>query len=127
MEETWKQVWERKGIAAGNRTAYSAADLFAADGFDGALGKTTEASRKYLADVVCRALDVTAGRRILEVGCGAGAVLSLLQHTGAIFCGSDYSAPHIEIARRALPNHEFRVSEASCLPYAGAAFDGILS
>jgi SAM-dependent methyltransferase len=127
LEETWKQVWKRKGTALVDRASYTAADLFAADGFDGALGKTTDASRSHIASVICRALNVAAGRRILEVGCGAGAILSLLQHTGATLCGTDYSPPHIDIARRALPDASFHEAEAFRQPFADASFDAILS
>jgi SAM-dependent methyltransferase len=127
FEETWKQVWERKGTALLDRASYTAADLFAADGFDGALGKTTDASRSHIASVICRALNIATGRRILEVGCGAGAVLSLLQYTGATLCGTDYSPPHIDIARRALPDVEFHAAEACRQPFADASFDAILS
>ena len=127
MDETWKQVWERKGTAVADRRSFTAADLFAADGFDSALGQTTAASRRHITEVVCRGLGVAPGRRILEVGCGAGAVVSLLQSTGATLCGTDYSAPHIAIARRALPGIEFHVAEANRLPFAAASFDGVLS
>jgi ubiquinone/menaquinone biosynthesis C-methylase UbiE len=126
-DETWKSVWERKGAAAAGRSMYTIEELFAADGFDTATGKTSEAGRERMGALVAEKLGAAPGRRILEVGCGAGAVLALLAGTGAKLAGADYSAPHIEIARRALPEAELHVAEAAVLPFAGAAFDGIFS
>ena len=65
--------------------------------------------------------------RILEVGCGAGATLSTLRDSGAIFSGVDYSAPHIEIAAAALPGMNFHVSEAAALPFPDASFHAAFS
>ena len=125
--ESWKEVWERKGTAAGGRERYSVEELFAADGFDTATGKTSEAGRTRIGAVIRRSLGIAAGQRILEVGCGAGAVLALLDDSGAALAGVDYSAPHIEIARRALPSAILRTGEACSLPFDDAAFDGVFS
>ena len=126
-EETWKDVWERKGNAAAGRQRYTAAELFSADGFDSALGKTSEASRAHIGRIIRSRLRIAAGQRILEVGCGAGAMLSLLADSGAALSGADYSAPHIEIARRALPSADLRVAEACSLPFDAGVFDGVFS
>jgi ubiquinone/menaquinone biosynthesis C-methylase UbiE len=126
-EETWKNVWERKGRAAAGKEQYTAAELFAADGFDSALGRTSENSRQHIGAVIRSRLALAPGQRILEVGCGAGAVLTLLQESGAALHGVDYSAPHIEIARRALPSADFRVAEACSLPFADGIFDGVFA
>ncbi len=63
--------------------------------------------------------------RVLEVGCGAGAVLSLLVNSGAALTGVDYSEPHIAIARKVLPDVDLRVGEAAVLPFDAAAFDAV--
>jgi SAM-dependent methyltransferase len=125
--ESWKEVWERKGNAAGGRERYSVEELFAVDGFDTATGKTSEAGRTRIGAVIRRRLRIAAGRRILEVGCGAGAVLALLEDGGAVLAGVDYSAPHIEIARRALPSADLRTGEACSLPFDDGSFDGVFS
>jgi ubiquinone/menaquinone biosynthesis C-methylase UbiE len=126
-EETWKEVWARKGSAVGIKERFSVDELFAADGFDSALGRTSEAGREHLGHLIRDRLAIAAGQRILEVGCGAGAVLSLLASSGAALSGADYSAPHIEIARRALPTADLRVAEASSLPFGDGVFDGVFS
>ena len=126
-EKSWKQIWENKGQAASQQKSYSIADLFTADGFDGALGKISEASRNYIRRTVIDKLAIGKGARILEVGCGAGAVLALLADAGANLSGVDFSAPHIEIARRALPAADFQVAEAAKLPFGHSLFDGVFS
>jgi ubiquinone/menaquinone biosynthesis C-methylase UbiE len=125
--ESWKEVWERKGTAAAGRDRYSVEELFAADGFDTATGKTSEAGRARISDVIRHRLGIAAGQRIVEVGCGAGAVLALLADSGATLAGVDYSAPHIEIARRALPSADLRTGEACSLPFDDGTFDGVFS
>jgi ubiquinone/menaquinone biosynthesis C-methylase UbiE len=126
-EETWKDVWERKGVAAAGRAHYGLAELISADGFDSALGKTSEMSWTHLDNIIRSSLRIVPGQRILEVGCGAGAVLSLLADSGAELSGADYSAPHIDIARRALPAADLRVAEACALPFQDGVFDGVFS
>lgn len=126
-ESRWKQVWERKGTAAAGKNEYTLADLFAADGFDGALGKTTDSGRRHIGEMVKQKLNIQHGDRVLEVGCGAGAVLALLLETGASLSGVDYSAPHIEIARKALSGVSLQVCEAEQLPFENASFDGVFS
>jgi ubiquinone/menaquinone biosynthesis C-methylase UbiE len=126
-QENWQQVWERKGNAAAGKDRYSVEDLFAIDGFDTATGKTSEAGRTRIGQVIRSRLQIAAGQKILEVGCGAGAVLALLADSGASLAGVDYSAPHIEIARRALPAADLRASEACSLPFGDGAFDAVFS
>jgi len=127
LEETWKDVWERKGRAAAGRDGYSIEELFAADGFDTATGKTSAATRARIAELIRGRLALSAGHRILEVGCGAGAVLSLLADTGAALAGVDYSAPHIAIARLANAGADLRCCQACSLPFTGGTFDGVFS
>jgi cyclopropane fatty-acyl-phospholipid synthase-like methyltransferase len=125
--ETWKDVWERKGRSAAGKGEYTVTELFSADGFDTATGTYSQAGQARVGAIVRERLGVAPGRRILEVGCGAGAVLSLLAGSGAELAGVDYSAPHIAIARQVLPFADLRVAEASALPFAGGAFDAVFS
>lgn len=73
--------------------------------------------------VVSLAGDVD-GRRILDVGCGAGPLSAALRDKGAIMSGFDLSAEMIALARRRLgENADLRVADlAKPLPYADAAF-----
>jgi ubiquinone/menaquinone biosynthesis C-methylase UbiE len=125
--DSWLSVWQRKGREAAGKAEYSTSDLLAADGFDGAMAQTSSEAQQHIAGIISSGLGLRPGMRVLEVGCGAGAVLSLLRNTQATFTGVDYSAPHIEIARSVLPETEFHVSEASSLPFSDNAFDAVFS
>ncbi len=126
-EETWQQIWNRKGLQAGDKSEYSHAELLAIDGFDSPLGKTTSQSLEHLRGRIRRTMDARPGRSILEVGCGAGAALMLLADTGVALSGVDSSEPHIAIARKSLPACAFQVAEASTLPFSDGVFDGVFS
>ena len=126
-ESSWLGIWERKGREASGKPAYGIADLLAADGFDGAMAQTGPSAQRHIAAMITESLGIQPKTRILEVGCGAGAVLSLLRDTRANLAGVDYSAPHIEIARAALPEMEFHVAEATALPFPDGAFDAAFS
>jgi ubiquinone/menaquinone biosynthesis C-methylase UbiE len=78
--------------------------------------------------VVSLAGDVD-GRRILDVGCGAGPLSAALRDKGAIMSGFDPSAEMIALARRRLgEDADLRVGDlAEPLPYADAAFDDVVA
>jgi SAM-dependent methyltransferase len=126
-EENWRQIWDRKGREAARKSEFTLDDLLAADGFDGPLGKTTERSRERLARLLRQFTAAGPGRRILEVGCGAGAALALLLDTRAALAGVDASEALIGIARRALPGGEFHAAEASALPFSDGVFDAVFA
>ncbi|MEU4191146.1 class I SAM-dependent methyltransferase [Kribbella sp. NPDC026611] len=70
-----------------------------------------------------------AGRRILDVGCGAGPLSAALRDRGAIMTGFDLSAAMIELARRRLgEDADLAVGDlAKPLPYGDAAFDDVVA
>lgn len=125
--ESWLEVWRRKGRAASGRLSYLTGDLFAADGFDGAMAQMDAPAQSHIRRLIVESVRIETGMRVLEVGCGAGAVLSLLADTGAALTGVDYSEPHIAIARKVLPGVDLRVGEAAVLPFDAAAFDAVFS
>jgi cyclopropane fatty-acyl-phospholipid synthase-like methyltransferase len=126
-ESSWLKVWEKKGRAAGGKAVYDPQDLFAADGFDGAMAQTNADAQQHIARLITESLAIQPGMRVLEVGCGAGAVLSLLRSTQASFAGVDYSAPHLQIAGKVLPEMEFQLAEAAALPFPNGTFDAAFS
>jgi SAM-dependent methyltransferase len=111
----WRSVWERKGTATIDR--YDHETLIALDGFDSGAGRLTSGQFRDIAAMIVRELDLKPGMRLLEVGCGAGALLWCLRDSGARLFAVDYSARHIDHARRAIPEATFHVGEAASLPF----------
>ena len=70
-----------------------------------------------------------AGRRILDVGCGAGPLFEALRDRGALVSGFDRSAGMLELARRRLgADADLRVADvAEPLPYPDASFDDVIA
>jgi SAM-dependent methyltransferase len=61
--------------------------------------------------------------RFLDVGCGSGLFCRLATDAGARVAGIDAAAPLIEIARRRVPDGDFRVGDLQLLPYEEGRFD----
>lgn len=101
-EETWKQIWTRKGRAEGGIE-----DLLAFDGYE-----RTQVDMKEVAAEISRRLDIQKEDKVLEVGCGAGA---LAQYLDCDYTGIDYSPTlvrrHIELL-----HNPVLVGEAANLP-----------
>ena len=70
-----------------------------------------------------------AGRRILDAGCGSGALSAALCDRGAVVTGIDASARMLALARRRLgDNVALHVADLSDrLPFADAAFDDVVA
>jgi len=69
------------------------------------------------------------GKRILEVGCGAGGNLASMIPLGATreeLVGVDLLADRIDRARQAHPGITFHAANAESLPFAGGAFDLVM-
>ncbi|MBU6399642.1 MAG: methyltransferase domain-containing protein [Verrucomicrobia bacterium] len=67
-----------------------------------------------------------SGKRILEVGCGAGEHLAALQYLGAApsaLVGIDLIPDRLRAARARFPNIAFPRANAEALPFADGAFD----
>ncbi|MET9293316.1 class I SAM-dependent methyltransferase [Streptomyces sp. NPDC003077] len=69
-----------------------------------------------------------AGRRVLDVGCGAGPLLASLRERGALVTGVDSSAKMLELARRRLGDDAalYPADLAGPLPFADGAFDDVI-
>lgn len=110
--ETWKQIWTRKGNADSSVT-----DLLAYDGYE-----ATQVNMKEVAAEVTRALDIRRTDKVLEVGCGAGA---LAQYLDCDYVGMDYSPTlvkkHIEILHNPVLE-----GEAADLIFKDKSFDKVI-
>jgi SAM-dependent methyltransferase len=74
-------------------------------------------------EAALRRVDLRAGQRVLDIGCGAGAFLRLVADRGARVFGLDASEALIELARARLPDADLRVGEMEALPYEDDTFD----
>lgn len=66
---------------------------------------------------------VGADTHLLDVGCGAGMFCRMAAKLGARISGLDATEPLIAIARRRVPQGDFRVGEMEELPFADQQFD----
>ncbi|MFG1392997.1 class I SAM-dependent methyltransferase [Xanthobacter agilis] len=64
------------------------------------------------------------GRRLLDVGCGRGALARHLVARGARVCGVDPLGAAVAEARAGVPEAEFLETGAEALPFAAGSFDG---
>jgi SAM-dependent methyltransferase len=70
-----------------------------------------------------RRVGVTAGQRVLDIGCGTGVFLRLVAERGALPFGVDASEALLEIARERVPDADLRAGEMEQLPYDDDRFD----
>jgi ubiquinone/menaquinone biosynthesis C-methylase UbiE len=68
-----------------------------------------------------------AGKRVLDIGCGTGAALAVLeQEFGCQVSGIDPSTGMLEESRRKLPDADLRQGIAEELPFADETFDAAM-
>lgn len=65
-----------------------------------------------------------AGRRLLDIGCGSGALARSLSERGARVAGVDPNPEALAVARKSVPDGTFQAARAEALPFADASFDG---
>src|SRR5215211_965683 len=100
--------------------------LAPADAYDRHIGRYGES----LAAGLIAAAGVGAGQRVLDVGCGPGALTRALAgalgETGSV-AAVDPSPPFAEACGARVPDADVRVAAAEALPFADASFDAVLS
>jgi 2-polyprenyl-3-methyl-5-hydroxy-6-metoxy-1,4-benzoquinol methylase len=87
------------------------------------------ANHRYLVPGVLRALRLTGGRRVLDIGCGNGALTAEISAAGFTVTGIDFEPNGIEQARQAHPEVEFLLHDL-CDPLPAdlqGRFDVVLS
>jgi SAM-dependent methyltransferase len=97
----------------------------AADAYDRFMGRYSSKLSRPFADFA----GIKAGQRVLDVGCGPGALTAeLVARTGAESVAAvDPSEPFVEAARSRLPGVDVQLAAAEDLPHSDAAFDAALA
>src|SRR6478752_4334422 len=80
-----------------------------------------------LAGVFAAFAGVGVGDKVLDVGCGPGALTAHLLSVGAEMAAIDPSPPFIDAMRARFPDVDVRRGTAEELPYDTAAFDAALA
>lgn len=97
------------------------------DGYEAQMGRWS----RRLAPLLIDFAGVTAGERVLDVGCGTGSLTFVLAQNPRIGAvqGVDYSPVYVEYARERAhdPRVGFQVGDACALPFADGSFDHSLS
>ena len=70
---------------------------------------------------------IKAGDRVLDLGCGNGRLLDLLQKKDILYTGTDSSENLIKIAQKKHPGFDFQAADAMNLPFPDCHFDAIYS
>ncbi|WP_223592388.1 class I SAM-dependent methyltransferase [Neobacillus bataviensis] len=111
-KETWREIWTRKGKVSGSRE-----DLLSYNGYE-----ATQIDMPEVVAQIVKALDIKPTDKVLEVGCGAGA---LAQYLNCDYVGMDYSPSlvkkHIEIL-----GNSVIVGEANDIPFKDKSFDKVI-
>jgi SAM-dependent methyltransferase len=95
------------------------------DAYDCFMGRYS----RVLAPEFARATGVEAGQRVLDVGCGPGALTVVLaglvgaDHVAAV----DPSEPFVEQCRATVPGADIRLAPAEALPFEDESFDRTLA
>lgn len=88
-----------------------------------ALFARSRAFHERIADL----LGPEAGSRLLDLGCGAGGFLRVLQQRGVQGYGIDISAQALRCAEQFVPAERLHCGKMEQLPYAGDEFDHVVS
>jgi SAM-dependent methyltransferase len=96
-----------------------------ADAYDRFMGRYSMALAPRFAD----AAGIEPGRRVLDVGCGPGALTTeLVERLGAeAVAAVDPSEPFVTAAQGRLPGVDVRIAAAESLPFADDTFDATLA
>ena len=101
--------------------------LMSLDGFDQPQGSYSEAEWMTLVRQIADLAAIKEDSRVLEVGCGAGAlVYPIREMTGCDVFGADYSLALVEYARTFLGSRVV-VAEAAALPFGNSTMDVVFS
>ncbi len=78
-------------------------------------------------EVMLRQARVDKGTTLLDAGCGAAGACLLASKRGARVSGLDASEGLVAIARRRVPDGDFRVGDLEALPYRDGTFEAVMA
>lgn len=81
-------------------------------------------SKTDAVSIIAAAFEPLAGKQILDIGCGNGALARSLSARGARLVGVDPNGEALEVARQAVPRATFHQAPAEAMPFADRCFDG---
>lgn len=82
-------------------------------------------TREFTWDIENLVQYITEGDKILDLGCGNGRLLKVIQGKNIDYIGADQSEGLIEIAKRKYPEAKFQAVDAFNLPFPNNYFDAI--
>lgn len=127
VSSPWLRVWRRKGqVPLPAAPADRLRTLMEASGYGAVVGGLSTDGLRDAAARMAAALAVPRGGGLIDVGCGAGAVLYTVRPRPARVVGVDPAEPLLALARAALPDALFLPGEADALPVPDRSFDGAL-
>ena len=113
---SWKEIWDKKG-------KLDSENLVELAGYEGYVGKKKPQDFLFgIAENIIDILKVENDDRVLEVGCGCGA---LSQFFDCEYHGVDYSSESIKKHKQLFPKHKVLTSEANSLPFEDNYFDRV--
>src|SRR5262245_42240208 len=95
----------------------------AADAYDRFMGRYSAVLTPQMADFA----GVEAGQRVVDVGCGPGALVAELVDRGADVAAVDPSPQFVAAARERYPDVDVRQATAEALPFEDSSFDAALA
>jgi SAM-dependent methyltransferase len=84
-----------------------------------------ELHQRALYEHAIRALELGPGKRVLDVGCGAGLFCRLAADAGARVTGIDAAETLVQLAQERVPSGEFHVGDLQFLPFGDDTFDAV--
>ena len=117
-EQSWRSIWGAKRGTEGEVTAddeHTLVELLTLNGYHTPTATVAPSTWREHVLSLAERHELRPGMRIFEVGCGAGAFLYPLARAGFVTDGLDFAPGLVAAARRALPEAQLKVAEASAL------------
>ena len=76
MATSWERIWSKKTV--GNFDKITLSDLILANGYDNGVGSYSEDTWRLMVSDLSEKTELLPGKKVLEIGCGSGAVLYAL-------------------------------------------------